>query len=169
MGILNKFLNKVEEQATLKEISDTDIVAPTEADLFDVKEVKDPMFSKNIIGKGIALKLPNKRKVVLCSPANGKITALFPTGHAFGITMRNGIQILVHCGIDTVKAKGDGFHILDKRPYDEIKAGEPIVEVDVAKLSGKYDMSTILIVLKPYDEKITYIKPQHVKRGQKII
>ena len=48
-------------------------------------------------------------------PANGELSVLFPTGHAFGITTKRGVELLVHCGVNTVEANGDGFTVLSKK------------------------------------------------------
>ena len=106
--------------------------------------------------------------MTLCSPANGTLAVLFPTGHAFGIVRDDGVELLVHCGIDTVNAQGDGFRILDKKQGDPVRAGDPIIEADIRKLSLQYDMSTILIVTDSNDKAIDFINPQSVMRGQKL-
>ena len=82
--------------------------------------------------------------------------------------MNNGVELLVHCGVDTVNAKGDGFRLLGKKQGDDVKAGDPIVEVDVAKLSKTYDMSTMLIITNADDKELDFIDPQPVTRGQKV-
>ena len=110
--------------------------------------VSDPVFAEKMVGKSTAFKF-NKDKVVLCSPANVTLSVLFPTGHAFGITTNEGVEILIRCGIDTVNANGDGFRILNKKQGDTVKTGDPVVEVNIKKLSAAYDMSTMLIITNP--------------------
>ena len=102
-------------------------------------------------------------------PANGTLTVLFPTGHAFGITRTDGVELLVHCGVNTVEARGDGFRQLNKKQGDPIKAGDPIVEADLKKLSAKYDMSTMLIITNPNGKEFHFLDPQPVTRGQSVI
>lgn len=169
MGLFDKLFNK-EEKIELPElnVADDAIVAIADGELIDITTVKDEVFSKKLMGDGVAFTFPNE-KVVLCAPANGKLEALFPTGHAFGLTMNNGVELLVHIGIDTVNAKGDGFKLLGKKQGDTVKAGDPIVEVDVAKLTKNYDMSTMLIVTNPNDKERTFVEPQKVSRGQAIL
>lgn len=62
---------------------------------------------------------------------------MFPTGHAFGITMKSGVALLVHIGVNTVKENGNGFTIL-KKQGDSVKAGDPIVTVNLKQLRKKY-------------------------------
>lgn len=169
MGLFDK-LRKKEETVTLEPINvdDEAIVALADGELIDVHTVSDQVFAQEMMGKSVAFKF-NKDKVILCSPANGTLGVLFPTGHAFGIIMNSGVEFLVHIGIDTVNAKGDGFKVLSKKQGDTVKAGEPIVEVDLKKLSAKYDMSTMLIITNANDKEIEFIEPQTVTRGQSLI
>ncbi|MBP1528973.1 MAG: PTS glucose transporter subunit IIA [Erysipelotrichaceae bacterium] len=170
MGLFDKLFKKEEEVVlpALENVADEDIVAIADGELIDVSTVSDPVFAEQMMGKSTAFKF-DKDKVVLCSPANGTLAVLFPTGHAYGIAMNNGVELLVHCGVDTVNAKGDGFKLLGKKQGDAIKAGDPIVEVDIKKLSKTYDMSTMLIITNANDKELDFVDPQTVTRGQKVI
>jgi len=75
----------------------------------------------------------------------------------------------VHCGVNTVEANGDGFTVLSKKQGDSVKAGDPIVEVDLKKLRAKYNMSTMLVVTNANTQTIEFIEPTSVKLGQSII
>lgn len=165
MGLFDKLFKK-EEEINLPElnVNDEAIVAIADGELIDVHTVSDPVFAEEMMGKSVAFKYEGK--VVLCSPANGTLGVLFPTGHAYGVAMNNGVELLVHCGIDTVNAKGDGFKLLAKKQGDSVKAGDPIVEVDINKLSKTYDMSTMLIITNANGKEIDFIEPQKVTRGQ---
>ena len=166
MGLFDKLLKKEEVVLpALENVSDEDIVALADGELIDITTVSDPVFAEQMMGKSTAFKF-NTDKVVLCSPANGTLAVLFPTGHAYGILMNNGVELLVHCGVDTVNANGDGFRLLDKKQGDTVKAGDPIVEVDLKKLSKTYDMSTMLIITNANDKELDFIEPQTVTRGQ---
>ena len=170
MGLFDKLFKKEEEVVlpALENVADEDIVAIADGELIDVSTVSDPVFAEQMMGKSTAFKF-DKDKVVLCSPANGTLAVLFPTGHAYGIAMNNGVELLVHCGVDTVNAKGDGFKLLGKKQGEAIKAGDPIVEVDIKKLSKTYDMSTMLIITNANDKELDFVDPQTVTRGQKVI
>ncbi len=76
---------------------------------------------------------------------------------------------MVHIGIDTVNSKGDGFKVLGKKQDQAVKAGDPIVEVDLKKLKKQYDMPVMLIITNANDQKITFKGPQKVSRGDKVI
>ena len=157
---------KSEEISNIK-VSDDDIIAPQNGELIDITKVSDPVFAQKMMGESTAFRFKGNG-VAICSPANGQLTVMFPTGHAFGITMNNGVELLIHIGIDTVKAKGNGFKIL-KKQGDVVQAGDAVVEVDFDKLSKTYDMSTMMIVTNKNDKEITFIKPQTVVRGQSVV
>ena len=170
MGLFDKLFKKEEEISlpALENVADEDIVALADGEIIDIATVSDPVFAQQMMGKSTAFKY-SAGKVVLCSPANGTLGVLFPTGHAYGILMNNGVELLVHCGVDTVNAKGDGFRLLGKKQGDAVKAGDPIVEVDVAKLSKTYDMSTMLIITNANGLELDFVDPQPVTRGQSVI
>ena len=171
MGLFDMLFKKEEEKVTaLPELSVSDeaIVAIAGGELIDVTTVSDPVFAEKMMGDSIAFRYTGD-KVTLCSPANGTLSVLFPTGHAFGVTMKNGVEVLVHIGIETVNAKGDGFSLAKKKQGDEVKAGDPIVTADFAKLGKTYDISTMLIITDPKDQKITFKGPQTVKKGDPVI
>lgn len=168
MGLFDAFKKK-ETVSTLAAVnaSDDDIVAVADGRLIDVTTVSDPMFAEKMMGESIAFRIDGD-KVTFCSPANGTISALFPTGHAYGVTMKNGTELLVHIGIDTVNSKGEGFKLLGKKQGDTVKAGDPVVEADLKKLSKKYDMPVMLIVTNSSEHAVKFIDPCTVTRGQKV-
>ncbi len=141
---------------------DDAIVAITEGDLLPLTEVNDQTFSKKMLGDGVAFKLDSD---FICAPANGQLTTLFPTGHAFGITTKEGIELLVHIGIDTVNLKGEGFDVLVEQG-EEVRAGEPIVRVDREKVTAAgYDLTTMLILTNDFDHEIQLNNQGQVKVG----
>lgn len=145
-----------------------EIVALADGKVVETKSVSDPMFAEEMMGKTLVFNY-DADTVTLHSPASGTLTVLFPTGHAFGITTDDGVELLVHCGVDTVSANGDGFKLLDKKQGDKVKAGDPIVEVDVKKLKEKFDMSTMLVITNPNGKTLEFVGPCDVKLGQSVI
>lgn len=167
MGLFDRLFKKEEPLPELN-IPDSDIIAVSDGTIVDIKTVPDPMFAEELLGKSIAFRF-DKDKVMICSPANGVLSAVFPTGHAFGVTTNEGVDLLVHIGIDTINSKGDGFRLMGKKQGDRVRAGEPVVEADVRKLSQNYDMSTMLIITNPNGKEFTFIEPQNVVRGQSVL
>ncbi len=143
------------------------IVAPADGEMFAIEDVKDDVFSQKILGEGVAFRYEGD-SVTICAPADGILSVMFPTGHAFGITMANGVELLIHIGIDTVSAKGDGFQVLGKEQGDKVTAGEPVVCADLKKLREKFDMSTMLIISNSNGKSAHFTEVGEVKKDQPV-
>lgn len=134
-----------------KTYADDVIIAPASGELEDLSQVNDDAFASKALGDGVAIKLNDN---FITAPANGKVTALFPTGHAFGITTNEGVEILVHIGINTVNLQGKGFDVLVHQG-DEVRAGQPIVRVDRKAIEKQgYDLTTMVIITNPNNKDI---------------
>lgn len=159
--------NQCNEELSSVNCAESEIVAPANATLVALEDVDDEVFSEKIMGDGIAFKLQGD-EITVCSPVDGKLNLVFDTGHAFAITTNNGIEILIHIGIDTVKLQGDGFKILNRKIGETIHAGEPVIRVELKKIRKKYDTTTMLIVSNDNGHKIQFVNQGEVKRGQVI-
>lgn len=159
------FLKKKKEKQETDNAGE-ELVAVMNGNIFPLEEVSDPAFAGKALGDGIAF-APTEKQSTIVSPSAGKLTCLFPTGHAFGVTMENGVEILVHIGIDTVEAEGQGFAILGKAEQ-KVKAGDPIVKVDFEQLQQEYDMSVMLIVTNENQKKVRFFKDGSVTCGEVI-
>ncbi|WP_070043202.1 beta-glucoside-specific PTS transporter subunit IIABC [Robinsoniella peoriensis] len=122
---------------------EAEIKSPVNGKVILLSEVKDEAFAAEALGKGIAI-VPLDGKI--CAPCDGVVSALFPTGHAVGITSAEGAEVLIHVGMDTVKLNGAGFtvHVSEGQ---RIKAGDLLMEADleVIKRAG-YDITTPVII-----------------------
>lgn len=137
-----------------KKKNEVGVHACVEGQLKDIKEVNDPMFAGELIGKGMAI-VPSSNTVV--SPVNGTILMVFPTNHALGIQLENGIELLIHIGIDTVKLKGEGFKAYVQEGQS-VKVGDLLVEVDFEYVREKgYSTDTLMVVTSEKESyKIEY-------------
>lgn len=155
-------LDFVEEPAKLmeKEIS---ITSPVEGKVIPLSEVKDPTFAQEILGKGAAV-IPEKG--IVYAPFDGTVDAMFDTGHAVGLVNEDGVELLVHVGIDTVNLKGEYF-TTKKKSGDTVKKGDVLIEFDIDKIKAAgYDMTTPIIIsntdhfakVEACDEKIATIQ-----------
>lgn len=128
------------------------LISTFEGKIVDITNVSDPAFSSKMIGDGVAV-IPENNIAV--APCDGTVTQIFPTNHAFGITTKEGIEILVHIGIDTVKLKGEGFKRLIE-VGSKVKKGVGIIEVDLdfIKSSGKDTITPIIITNMDKVERI---------------
>lgn len=124
------------------------INSPLKGKVVALSKVSDEAFSKGILGKGIAIK-PTEGKVL--SPVNGVITSFFPTGHALGITSDEGIEILIHIGIDTVNLNGKYFTRKVKQG-DRVKIGDTLLEFDIENIKNSgYSVISPVIITNYYN------------------
>jgi glucose-specific phosphotransferase system IIA component len=121
-----------------------EILAPVKGMAVPLSEVKDPAFSQEILGKGMAI-IPSKGRIV--APVNGVLSVMFDTMHAVSITADNGAEVMIHVGLDTVNLKGEGFRSF-KKQGELVKAGELLLEFDLEGITAKgYDLVTPVIIL----------------------
>lgn len=161
LGIEDKSVKPITKPVE-KIYQDNEFIAIADGKVIKLEEVNDEAFASKTLGDGIAFLLESD---YITAPANGTLTALFPTGHAFGITTNEGVEILVHIGIDTVNLKGEGFDVLIKQG-DKVRAGQPIVKVDRELLMDKgYDLTTMLIITNDNGKDIAFHEYESVKQG----
>lgn len=128
---------------------DPNLYSPAQGKCLDITECSDATFSQKILGDGFMV-VPETD--IICSPCNGTIQNIFPTLHAFGIKMKNGTEVMLHIGLETVKLNGKGFKAFVKKG-DTVKAGQPLVEFDTEFMKkNKMDMSTMVVLLGTVDE-----------------
>lgn len=143
---------------------DNNVYAPVDGKCIDITEVSDATFASKMMGDGIAI-VPTSN--VIKAPCNGTISMIFHTGHAFGMKADNGLEILIHIGIETVNLNGKGFKAL-KKNGDKVKKGESIIEIDLEEIKKDYDPSTMLIITN--QKPIQKLKvSDYVKDGEMII
>lgn len=119
------------------------LTSPMTGDLVDITETSDPVFSGKMVGDGVTI-IPTDGDVL--APMAGKIVQMFDTGHALAIES-NGIQILIHIGLDTVELNGQGFTKI-AHEGQEVKQGDLLIKVDLEKIKalGKSIESPMVIV-----------------------
>ncbi len=112
-----------------------ELKAPFKGKIVSITEVPDPVFSDKMLGDGFAV-MPEGDVVDVLSPVSGVIVNIFPTLHAFGIKTEEGVEVLVHIGLETVALKGLGFTKL-KNEGDRVAAGEAVITVDFSVLKNE--------------------------------
>ncbi len=120
-----------------------EILSPVSGKVIDLSKVPDEVFSQRLAGDGVAVE-PTSTEIV--APADGVLTLIFNTNHAFALTLKNGVELLIHIGIDTVALNGKGFTRLAEQGT-KVKAGTPIVRVDkdFIEKSG-YSLVTLALI-----------------------
>lgn len=166
--MLKEEMKKILRQAPLLNNA---LLCPIKAEIMDLAEVPDELFSQKMMGEGVAL---NPIEGMVYAPCDGTVATIFKTNHAVAIAADNGAEVLIHVGIDTIKMNGEGFRGLVKNG-DRVKTGDPLIEFDLAlikerakshitpfvitnsadlnevkilKTSGKADRSTALIQVR---------------------
>ena len=137
-----------EKEAEPAEKMDQELMSPVNGTMIDLSEVKDDAFSKGVLGKGAAF-IPADGKV--CAPCDGTISALYPTGHAIGISTTQGAEILIHIGMDTVSLEGKGFDV-KVAIGQEVKVGDLLVDVDLDVVKDAGLDTTIPMVVANTDD-----------------
>ncbi|WP_154887046.1 PTS glucose transporter subunit IIA [Longibaculum muris] len=125
-----------------KKEDEVNIYAPVKGEFVTLENVPDPIFSEKLMGEGFAV-IPYDN--VICAPCSGKLSMIADTLHAFGITMKDGSELLVHIGLDTVGLKGKYFRAL-KKAGEDVKHGEPVILVDVDEIKKTLNPITMVIM-----------------------
>ncbi|GAA0201629.1 PTS system trehalose-specific EIIBC component [Selenomonas dianae] len=148
--------------------SEHDFTAFLDGEVISLKEVGDGVFSEGIVGEGLAIRPISE---TLCAPVSGKITMLMEDSrHAVGMTLSNGVEILLHVGIDTVDMQGDGFSYL-VHTGDEVKAGTPLLTFSREKIkaAGHPDVTICVITNKNGVETFSFHTGMIGKTGETVI
>lgn len=141
------------------------LYAPVAGVLIPVTEVSDEVFSKEMLGKGFAVKPVNNQVV---SPVAGEVTSIFPTKHAIGLLMYNGLEVLVHMGVDTVELEGGPFEVLVTEGQ-RVEAGMPLAKMDLAAVEASGRGTEIIVVLTNLAEQsFELIQTGTVKIGEPV-
>lgn len=143
------------------------VYSPMKGRVIPMREVKDPTFAEEMLGKGAAIE-PAEGRVV--SPCDGTVVTIFETCHAIGLKSNDGAEILIHVGLDTVNLRGKYFtpHI---KSGDPVKKGQLMLEFDaeVIKAAG-YDITTPVIISNTYDYRsVEAVTGQDVQTGDAIL
>lgn len=126
------------------------IVAPADGVVEDISKVSDPIFSKKTMGNGFGL-VPTDGQIV--APVSGKVMMIAETKHAIGFSTPEGLEVLVHMGVDTVKLEGKPFTIAIKQ-NQEVKAGEPIATMNLKQVQDAGLDTTIMVVITNTADKL---------------
>lgn len=126
------------------------IIAPLTGEIVALEQVPDPVFSEKALGDGIAI-LPEDGKVY--SPVTGVVATVAATKHAYGFQSEDGLDVLVHVGLETVGLNGEGFTVHIKEG-DKVKAGDLVAEADLSLLKSKnLNLITPVLICDGMDDK----------------
>ena len=146
----------------------TEIASPLKATTMDLDKVPDPVFSSGAVGQGVGLE--PEGDIIVTAPADGTVVVAPSSGHAFGITLDNGVEILIHVGLDTVNLEGKGFDVKVSQG-DRVSEGQELVRVDrsVIEQAG-YPLTTpVLITNTASFASVEVVGGDSVEPGQALI
>ncbi|ENH98162.1 PTS system beta-glucoside-specific transporter subunit IIBCA [Gracilibacillus halophilus YIM-C55.5] len=136
--------NRMNNQpSNVSNVHQVDVNSPLTGTVKPLTEVNDQAFSSEAMGKGLAV-VPTTGEVL--APINGTVTALYPTKHAIGITSDEGVEILIHIGLDTVQLEGEYFNT-SVQSGERVNKGDPIMQCDIHAIEKRgYDITTPIII-----------------------
>ena len=157
-GVTELNTNKLE-----KEI----IESPIKGEVVKLKDIQDDAFASGVLGNGVAI-IPTEGRVV--APVDGEITTLFPSLHAIGITSKNGVEILIHVGLDTVQLEGKGFNAHIKQG-DKVIKGQVLLDFNIEEIKeAGYSVVTPIVVTNTAEYlEVVETKSKEVDRGNNLI
>ena len=142
-------------EATFKGVTD-EVHSVADGEVINIEDVKDPVFSQKMMGDGFAVEPENGHIV---SPVAGKVTSIFPTKHALGLVTDNGLEVLVHIGLDTVSLEGKPFEVKVSEGQT-VAAGDLLVEADLDAIRAAGRETSTIVVFTNADA-IKSVKVEH--------
>lgn len=142
------------------------VEAVVNGEVMPITEVQDDVFSTKMLGDGYAIK-PTDNNIF--APVDGEISTLFPTKHAIGIKTEDGLEILIHLGLDTVELNGEPF-TMDIKQGDQVKAGQALGKMDIKAVADSGKDNTVIVVYTNMDliESLTPVESNTVQHGDKV-
>ncbi len=137
------FFKKKEKEEPVKELR-----AIVSGHVIPITEVADPVFSSKALGDGVAIRPEGQ---VITAPCSGEISMVAETGHAVGITVNNGAELLLHIGLDTVSLNGEGFRVMIKQGK-KVKQGDVLLEFDKALVERKGLATDCILIVTNADD-----------------
>ena len=143
------------------------VFSPLTGELKSLKDVNDPTFSEEILGKGIAI-LP--KEGIIYAPFDGVVSALFDTKHAIGVTDNQGMELLIHVGLETVNLGGTHFEVHISQG-DLVKKGDPLITFDLQEIQKTHDVITPVLITNADDFSEIVVQKEFgpVKAGDAIL
>ena len=145
-----------------------EVVSPLAGQVKPLSQATDPVFSSGVMGQGVVIE-PSQGELV--SPVNGTVTVLFPTKHAVGIVSEEGVEMLMHIGMDTVSLDGKGF-VAHVEQGDKVVVGQQLIsfDMDVIKKAGLVTETPVIITNQDdFQADVEGDLPRDIKRGDALI
>ncbi|GAA3407194.1 glucose PTS transporter subunit IIA [Paenibacillus hodogayensis] len=163
-GTFSELIREEIVRVMQKEIKQVHFHAPVQGNMIPVEEVPDAIFAQKLVGNGVAF-YPERGE--LLAPVAGKIVHIYPTMHAIGLRTEEGLEVLLHIGIDTSHLQGKLFQAVVKEG-DDVEIGQLLIRFDLQKLKKHAkSLATPMVITNPNTVKLWAFAPfKHVKKGQ---
>lgn len=156
----------LEENKMISDNKETIIYAPVSGKVICREEIPDETFASGIMGEGVGIK---PEEEIIVAPFDGEITSVVDTGHAVGLTSFDGVELLIHVGVDTVKMQGDGFQVFVTEGQ-KVKTGEKLLKFDRDKIrKAGYSDTTAVLVTNSDDYSSVKTVAENVKQKDTVI
>ena len=144
------------ESITDTNLDEVALISPIKGEVKDISESSDETFASKVMGDGI---LVNPSEEIFVAPADATVELVFPTKHAIGLSLKDGSQILMHCGINTVSMNGEGFEVYVEEGQ-EVKQGDKLIKMDLEKVKqAGHSTQTLMIVNELPDGRKVEVNP----------
>lgn len=144
------------ESTTDTNLDEITLISPIKGEVKDISESSDETFASKVMGDGI---LVNPSEEIFVAPADATVELVFPTKHAIGLSLKDGSQILMHCGINTVSMNGEGFEVYVEEGQ-EVKQGDKLIKMDLEKVKqAGHSTQTLMIVNELPDGRKVEVNP----------
>ncbi|HEM4646457.1 PTS sugar transporter subunit IIBCA [Streptococcus suis] len=172
-GAFSKKEETVEEvvaptEAVVETGAAIELISPLTGQTKELSQATDPVFASGVMGQGVLI---DPTEGLLVAPVDGEISVLFPTNHAVGITATNGVEFLMHIGMDTVGLEGKGFTAHVKQG-DKVKAGDKLIsfDIDVIKAAGLVAETPVIVTNQTdFDTQVIGNLPRAISQGEAIL
>lgn len=154
---VNKNTSEIKvESTTDTNLDEIALISPIKGEVKDISESSDETFASKVMGDGI---LVNPSEEIFVAPADATVELVFPTKHAIGLSLKDGSQILMHCGINTVSMNGEGFEVYVEEGQ-EVKQGDKLIKMDLKKVKqAGHSTQTLMIVNELPDGRKVEVNP----------
>lgn len=156
----------LEENKMISDNKENIICAPVSGKVICREDIPDETFASGIMGEGVGIK---PEEEIIVAPFDGEITSVVDTGHAVGLTSSDGVELLIHVGVDTVKMQGDGFQVFVTEGQ-KVKTGEKLLKFDRDKIrKAGYSDTTAVLVTNSDDYSSVKTVAENVKQKDTVI
>lgn len=169
--VITFILYKEDAQESVKEKETVnvtnDLAAPVSGKVIPLEQVKDETFASGMLGQGVAIEPTDN---IIYSPIEGTVETIFETKHAIGLKSADGLELLIHIGMDTVNLKGDGFKQLIE-VGQKVQIGTPLMEVDFAKIKATgYEIVTPMVITNaPENLSLNIVSNEEAHHGDILV